>query len=155
MSWGGNIVFITYLNLSIQSIPFGSSFENTKQVNAALNCSPQGPCAMPPRQGQSQLISPVSSLNAPCWPASSSYSCGVRGGSSREVVGGASCKVAVELSGDESAGRAICSGEGADDKTLERRLEESDSRVWSEDSSVGAASGGMATETTEQISMEV
>lgn len=29
---------------------------------------------MPPRQGQSQLISPVSSLKAPCWEASSSVS---------------------------------------------------------------------------------
>ncbi|CAJ0918024.1 21084_t:CDS:2 [Entrophospora sp. SA101] len=30
--------------------------------NATLDCSPQGPFAIPPRQGQSQLISPVSSL---------------------------------------------------------------------------------------------
>ena len=29
---------------------------------------------MPPRQGQSQFISPVSSLKAPCWEASSSVS---------------------------------------------------------------------------------
>ena len=29
---------------------------------------------MPPRQGQSQFISPVSSLKAPCWEASSSLS---------------------------------------------------------------------------------
>jgi hypothetical protein len=32
----------------------------------------QGPCAIPPKQGQSQLISPVSGLKAPCCPASSS-----------------------------------------------------------------------------------
>lgn len=53
-------------------MPLGSSFEYTKQLNAALNSSPQGPCAMPPRQGQSQLISPVSGLNAPSFPASCS-----------------------------------------------------------------------------------
>lgn len=62
----------TYWNLSTQSIPLGSSVEYTKQLNADLNSSPQGPCAIPPRHGQSQLISPVSGLNAPCWPASSS-----------------------------------------------------------------------------------
>lgn len=67
----------TYWNLSMQSMPLGSSVEYTKQLNAALNSSPQGPCAMPPRHGQSQLISPVSGLNAPCWPASSSSSSGV------------------------------------------------------------------------------
>ena len=33
-----------------------------------MNCSPQGPWAIPPRHGQSQLISPVSGLYAPCWP---------------------------------------------------------------------------------------
>lgn len=49
----------------MQSIPLGSSFENTKQLNASLNSSPQGPCAIPPKQGQSQFISPVSGLNAP------------------------------------------------------------------------------------------
>lgn len=80
----------TYLNLSMQSIPFGSSLLYTKQLNAALNSSPQGPCAIPPRHGQSQLISPVSSLKAPCWPASSSYSSGVRGGSEGVLVGEAS-----------------------------------------------------------------
>lgn len=31
---------------------------------------------MPPKHGQSQLISPVSGLNAPCWPASSSSASG-------------------------------------------------------------------------------
>lgn len=35
-----------------------------KHENAALNSSPHGPSAIPPRQGQSQLISPVSGLNA-------------------------------------------------------------------------------------------
>ena len=55
-----------HLKLSMQSMPFGSDFENTKQLNAARKPSPQGPCAIPPRQGQSQLISPVSSLKAPC-----------------------------------------------------------------------------------------
>lgn len=56
----------------MQSMPLGSSVEYTKQLKAALNSSPQGPCAMPPRQGQSQLISPVSGLKAPCCEASSS-----------------------------------------------------------------------------------
>jgi len=69
-------VCITHLNLSIQSIPFGSSLLKTKQLNASLNSGPHGPCAIPPRHGQSQLISPVSSLNAPCWAASSSRSSG-------------------------------------------------------------------------------
>lgn len=41
---------------------------------------------MPPRQGQSQLISPVSSLKAPCWEASSSVS--ERGPLGKEAVGG-------------------------------------------------------------------
>ena len=58
-----------------------------KQLKAALNSSPQGPCAIPPKQEQSQFISPVSSLKAPCWPASSSYSSGVRGGSDGSLVG--------------------------------------------------------------------
>ena len=57
--------FCMFWNFSTQLIPFGSSSENTKQENASLNSGPQGPCAMPPRQGQSQLISPVSGLNAP------------------------------------------------------------------------------------------
>lgn len=53
------------LNFSTQLIPFGSSSEKTKHENASLNCMPQGPWAIPPRHGQSQLISPVSGLNAP------------------------------------------------------------------------------------------
>ena len=64
----------THLKFSIQSMPLGSAFENTKQLNEARNCSPHVPCAMPPRHGHSQLISPVSSLNAPCCSASSSIS---------------------------------------------------------------------------------
>src|ERR1700733_15409600 len=60
----------------MQSMPFGSSFEKTKQLNAALKSSPQGPCAMPPRQGQSQFISPVSGLNAPSEEVSSSRPAG-------------------------------------------------------------------------------
>lgn len=66
----------TYLNLSMQSIPFGSSLLYTKQLNASLNSGPHGPCAIPPRHGQSQLISPVSSLNAPSCDASSSNASG-------------------------------------------------------------------------------
>lgn len=58
----------------MHSIPFGSSVLCTKQLNASRNSSPQGPCAIPPRQGQSQLISPVSGLKAPSWPASASRS---------------------------------------------------------------------------------
>ena len=67
----------TYLNRSTQSTPFGSSLLYTKQLKASLNSGPQGPCAIPPKQGQSQLISPVSSLNAPCPCASSSSSSGL------------------------------------------------------------------------------
>ena len=53
-----------FLKRSTQSIPFGSASLYTKQEKAALNSSPQGPSAIPPRQGQSQLISPVSGLKA-------------------------------------------------------------------------------------------
>lgn len=60
----------------MQSIPLGSSVEYKKQLNAVLKSSPHGPSAMPPRHGQSQLISPVSGLNAPCWPASASSAAG-------------------------------------------------------------------------------
>ena len=67
-------------------MPLGSSFENTKQLNAARNCSPQGPWAMPPRQGQSQFISPVSSLKAPSWEASSSVSSSCPGSTAAVVV---------------------------------------------------------------------
>lgn len=52
------------LKRSTQSIPFGSASLYTKQEKAALNSSPHGPSAIPPRQGQSQLISPVSGLKA-------------------------------------------------------------------------------------------
>ena len=76
-----------HLKFSIQSIPFGSSFENTKQLKAVRNCSPQGPCAIPPRQGQSQLISPVSSLKAPSCEACSSVPSRVKGSSDIVVWG--------------------------------------------------------------------
>lgn len=36
-----------------------------KHENASRNSGPHGPWAIPPRQGQSQLISPVSGLYAP------------------------------------------------------------------------------------------
>ena len=62
------------LNFSTQSIPFGSASEKTKHENASRNCIPHGPCAIPPRHGQSQLISPVSGLNAPPPPELSSAS---------------------------------------------------------------------------------
>lgn len=51
--------------MSTHSIPFGSSSLYTKHENAARNSGPQGPWAIPPRQGQSQFISPVRGLNAP------------------------------------------------------------------------------------------
>ena len=53
------------LNFSTQSIPLGSCSENTKHENASRNCMPQGPYAIPPRHGQSQLIFPVTGSNAP------------------------------------------------------------------------------------------
>ena len=68
-------------------MPLGSSFEKTKHEKAVLNSSPQGPCAIPPRQGQSQFISPVSSLNAPCCEASSSSSSGDCGSASDTGAG--------------------------------------------------------------------
>jgi len=58
------------LNFSTQLIPFGSSSEKTKQEKASRNWGPQGPCAIPPRHGQSQFISPVTGLKAPADPAS-------------------------------------------------------------------------------------
>lgn len=83
----------------MQFTPFGSSLLYTKQLKASRNCSPQGPCAIPPRQGQSQLISPVSSLNAPSSDASSSNApgpdcdCSVEGaiGAAEGEAAGADC----------------------------------------------------------------
>ena len=46
-------------------MPFGSSSENTKHEKASRNSGPHGPWAIPPRHGQSQLISPVTGLYAP------------------------------------------------------------------------------------------
>jgi len=77
---------MTYLNLSMQSTPLGSSFEKTKQLNASLNCGPHGPSAMPPKHGQSQFISPVSGLKAPSWPASSSKASGEPGAAGCAVL---------------------------------------------------------------------
>ena len=50
-------------------MPLGSEVEKTKQEKASLKASPQGGLVIPPRQGQSQLISPVSGLNAADWSA--------------------------------------------------------------------------------------
>lgn len=55
------------VNFSKQSDPLGSASEWTKQEKASLKASPQGPWAIPPRQGQSQLISPVSGSYAADW----------------------------------------------------------------------------------------
>ena len=134
------------MNLSIQSIPFGSSFEYTKQLNAARNCSPQGPCAIPPRQGQSQFISPVSSLKAPCWPASSSYSSGVRGGSLGEACSGMAAVVA-EVGCDESEGGGRDSEEGEDKLValvrFEWRMESTVGRLVSSSGSSAIGTGGL------------
>lgn len=73
----------------MQSIPLGSSVEKTKQLNAALKFSPQGPWAMPPRHGQSQLISPVSGLKAPSCAASCSSASAEPANSSVGSAGGA------------------------------------------------------------------
>ena len=100
-------------------MPFGSSFENTKQLNAALNCSPHGPCAIPPKQGQSQFISPVSSLKAPSCEASCSLSSKVSG--SVDSIGG--------VGSDEAFWRFALT----------------DSRVGREVSSEGELGGGTAT----------
>ena len=79
---------------------------------------------MPPRQGQSQFISPVSSLKAPSWLASDSVaerSVGVGEGDSVDDVEGV-------VVGD-------CDGDGDGAGWL--RLGDMDSRVWREVSSVG------------------
>lgn len=73
----------------MQSMPLGSSVEKTKQLNAALKFSPQGPWAMPPRHGQSQLISPVSGLKAPSCAASCSSASAEPANSSVGSAGGA------------------------------------------------------------------
>ena len=110
----------THLKLSMQSIPFGSAFENTKQLNAPLNCSPHGPCAIPPKHGQSQFISPVSSLKAPSCEACCSLSSSVSG--SVDSGGG--------------VGRRVCSW----------RFDFTDSRVGRGIASEGLLGGGTATE---------
>ena len=110
----------THLKLSIQSIPFGSSFENTKQLNASLNCPPHGPVAMPPKHGQSQLISPVSSLKAPSCEAS--------------------CSVPSNVSGS-----VVEAGAGTDTCELFGLFDFTDSRVGSDVSSEGELGGGTAT----------
>lgn len=112
----------THLKLSMQSIPLGSASENTKQLKAARKFSPQGPWAIPPKQGQSQLISPVSSLKAPCWEASSSVS-------SRDGDSGLT-KVAEEEVWEDEVG-------------FDRRAAAIDSRVGMEASSLGV--GGAIT----------
>jgi hypothetical protein len=75
-------------NFSTQLIPLGSSSECTKHEKASRNSGPQGPCAIPPRHGQSQLISPVTGLKAPpeapCADASSSAGCSEVGEDSEE-----------------------------------------------------------------------
>lgn len=109
----------TYLNLSMQSIPLGSSWEYTKHENAARKSSPQGPWAMPPRQGQSQLISPVSGLNAASWPSSPSCSAspvaGTGGCSPPEIGAPVSAAAPIDVSSGDvfltsevtGAGRAL------------------------------------------------
>ena len=109
----------THLKLSIQSIPFGSAFENTKQLNAPLNCSPHGPYAIPPKHGQSQCISPVSSLKAPSCEAC--------------------CSVSSSVSGSVDFGGGV--GRGG----LSWRFGFTDSRVGTEVSSEGLLGGGTAT----------
>ncbi len=129
----------TYLKFGMQSMPFGSSLLNTKQLNAALNCSPHGPCAMPPKQGHSQLISPVASLKAPSCEASSSvasrswvvdgmgFGLAVSGGA--PLVGG--IEVGVAFWEDWEAANSGVGGGGV------RFLMARDSRVWRVGSSVG------------------
>jgi len=78
-------------------MPFGSTSEKTKQENASLNSGPHGPWAIPPRQGQSQLISPVWGLKAPPEPPGD----------------GDSSPVSVADSPDSDAGASDCSGRKA------------------------------------------
>ena len=96
-----------------------------KQLNAARNCSPQGPCAIPPRQGHSQFISPVASLKAPSWEASSS------------VVSRSVSVVVIE--------RVVLVGGVGDGVEGFWRKGASDSRVGRGVSSEGTLGGGMAT----------
>lgn len=110
--------FCIVWNLSTQLMPFGSSSEKTKQENASLNFSPHGPSAMPPRHGQSQLISPVSGLNADS-PLRSSVSPSVLGCSGSSELGSegsegseASVDLEAELSGLEGSRSEVgCPGQ--------------------------------------------
>ena len=92
----------------MQSMPLGSSLEYTKQLNAALNSSPQGPCAIPPKHGQSQLISPVSGSNAPCWPASSLRASGDPGAAGAALAAEPSSPSLVGTDSAPSVAAACC-----------------------------------------------
>ena len=131
--------------------------ENTKQLNAPLNCSPHGPCAIPPRHGQSQLNSPVSSLKAPSCEDSSSVEAG-DGSAVAAVVGdevGPSCEDSFSVEARDGSAVADVVGDGVghsgrDEAVLVSlsfcRLEGvTDSRVWSEVSSEGPLGGGIET----------
>lgn len=93
------------LKCSMQSTPFGSSVECTKQENAFLNSSPHGPLAIPPRHGQSQLISPVtgsyadscSCCSEDCPPSFDSGTVSAASSTLFAIVGGV-CRAAREVS---------------------------------------------------------
>lgn len=78
---------------------------------------------MPPRQGQSQFISPVSSLKAPSWEASSSVS--------------SSCPAstaAVVVWADEWESMGKLEGEGLDwrEADMDSRVGRAESSAWAE-----------------------
>lgn len=135
----------TYLNFSIQSIPLGSSSEKTKQLNAVLNSSPQGPCAIPPRHGQSQFISPVSGLKAPSGLSSSLSCCWSSGfetvalasSSAESMVDGAvasgwlsCCLDSTGLDAEDWSCCCCCCFDLADRESRVGRLESSSSSYW-------------------------
>jgi len=102
-------------------MPFGSASEKTKHENASRNSGPQGPCAIPPRHGQSQLISPVTGLNA---PSEVSPSSGVSVSPGAESSSGSGFEAALSSEGS--------SGRNAEGSGVELEVE----------GGVGSASGG-------------
>src|SRR4051812_40884154 len=98
-------------NPSTQSMPLGSCSEKMKHEKAVLNCSPHGPCAMPPRQGQSQLISPVTGLYAPDRSAPSSSSSTATAGSGGSSFNTSSRRMASRGGGGRDPGEPQQNGQ--------------------------------------------
>lgn len=98
-------------------MPLGSWSEYTKQLNAARKSSPHGPCAIPPRHGQSQFISPVTGSNAADAGSSSSSSTDSPSSSPRLFFSEGSLDDSALGLSSEDAVVVGCEGVGDDDAT--------------------------------------